>query len=98
GLPTVAQARKDLKSQTGINRDVQKVNKQTVAGQPAILAEYKYKAANSPLQVVRRYIFARGKKRALIEYGAVQKLANKKPLPKKIDKSANSFRWIGSGT
>ena len=98
GLPTIAEEKKELSSQTGINRQVKKVNKQTISGQPAIFAEYKYKAANAPKQVVRRYVFARGTKRVLIEYGAVEKLANKKPLLQKIDHSVRSFRFTGSGT
>jgi hypothetical protein len=98
GLPTVAEEKKELTSQTGVNRQVKKVVKQTISGQPAIYAEYKYKAANAPTQVVRRYVFARGTKRVLIEYGAVEKLANKKPLLQKIDRSVRSFRFVGSGT
>jgi hypothetical protein len=98
GLPTVSEARKELGAQAGGNRDVKKVNKQVISGQPAIFVQYTYKAANAPLQVVRRYIFARGKKRVLIEYGAVAKLANKKPLLRKIDRSVRSFRFVGSGT
>jgi len=98
GLPTIPEEKKELTSQVGVNRQVKKVNKQTISGQPAIYAEYKYKAANAPKQVVRRYVFARGTKRVLIEYGAVEKLANKKPLLQKIDKSVRSFRFTGSGT
>jgi hypothetical protein len=98
GLPTVPEEKKELASQPGINRQVKTVNKQTISGQPAIFAQYNYKAANAPMQVVRRYVFAKGKKRVLIEYGAVQKLANKKPLLLKIDRSVRSFRFLGSGT
>lgn len=98
GLPTIPEEKKELTSQTGVNRQVKKVVKQTISGQPAIYAEYKYKAANAPKQVVRRYVFARGTKRVLIEYGAVEKLANKKPLLQKIDRSVRSFRFVGSGT
>jgi hypothetical protein len=96
GLPTIAEERKDLVSQTGIFRQVQKVKKDTVAGQPVIFAQYK--TTNAPRQIVKRYIFARGRKRALIELGVVEKLANKKPLQKKFDRSINSFRWLNSGT
>jgi hypothetical protein len=95
GLPTIPEEKKELTSQTGINRQVKKVVKQEISGQAAIFAEYKYKAPNSPLQVVRRYVFARGTKRVLIEFGAVEKLANKKPLLQKIDRSVRSFRFVG---
>jgi len=98
GLPTVSEQKKELSSQAGGSRVVKKVQKQTITGQPAIFAQFTYKAANAPLQVVRRYVFARGDKRVLIEYGAVSKLANKKPLLQKIDKSVRSFRFVGSGT
>jgi uncharacterized protein DUF4333 len=98
GLPTVPEEKKELASQTGINREVKKVSKQMISGQPAIFAEYEYKAANAPKQVVRRYVFARGTKRVLIEFGALEKLANKKPLLQKIDHSVRSFRFTGSGT
>jgi hypothetical protein len=98
GLPTIPEEKKELTSQTGIFREVKKVNKQTISGQPAVFAEYKYKAANSPKQVVRRYVFARGTKRVLIEFGAVAKIANKKPLLEKIDRCVRSFRFVGSGT
>lgn len=98
GLPTIPEEKKELTSQAGVNRKVKTVSKQMISGQPAIFAQYTYKAANAPNQVVRRYVFARGKKRVLIEYGAVEKLANKKPLLQKIDHSVRSFRFLGSGT
>jgi hypothetical protein len=98
GLPTVAEQRRDLVSQTGVFRQVQEVKKDTVAGQPVIFSRFRYKAANSPRQIVKRYIFARGGKRALIELGAYEKLATKKPLIKKFDRTINSFRWLNSGT
>jgi hypothetical protein len=98
GLPTTAEVRKALLSQTGVNRNVKRVSKRSVGGQPVIYAEYLFKAPNVPRQLVRRYVFARGDKRALIELGAFAKLANKKPLLKKFNRAIRSFRWESSGT
>ena len=67
--------------------------------QPVIYAEYEIKLANLPQrQVIKRYVFARGGKRALIELGAHKGLAKMKPLIKKFDRAVRSFRWLSSGT
>jgi Domain of unknown function (DUF4333) len=99
GLPTIAETRKSLRNQLGIAREVKKVRRDTVGNQPVTYAEYEIKLGNLPQkQVIKRYVFARGNKRALIELGVHKKLANKKPLLKKFDRSISSFRWLGSGT
>ena len=99
GLPTVAETRKALHNQLGIARQIKKVRKDTVGDQPVIYAEYEIKLANLPQrQVIKRYVFARGGKRALIELGAHKGLAKMKPLIKKFDRAIRSFRWLSSGT
>lgn len=98
GLPTVAEVRKSLVSQTGVFRKVRKVRKDTVGDQPVVYAEYEFNTANVPRQFIRRYVFARGDKRALIELGAFKSLAKMKPLLKKFDRAIRSFRWLSSGT
>jgi uncharacterized protein DUF4333 len=98
GLPTVADVRKSLRPQPGVFRKAKKVTTDKVGGQPVIFAEYLVKLGNLKRQVIRRYVFARGDKRALIELGAHEKLANKKPLLKKFDRTIRSFRWLSAGT
>jgi hypothetical protein len=94
GLPKVSEMKASLGAQPNVQK-VKVLKRDTVAGQPVIYAEYLFKLGKFQRQVIRRYVFAHGAKRALIEEGAYQKLANKKPLVKKFDRAVNSFRWTG---
>jgi Domain of unknown function (DUF4333) len=98
GLPTVADARKAMQQQQGASR-IREVKRETIGGQPAITARFTHRAPGTRIrQEIKRYIFARGAKRAVIEIGQRPNLLDNKPLQRRLNAIANSFRWLGSGT
>jgi hypothetical protein len=98
GLPTVAELRKNLKTQQGVTK-IESVSETKVNGVPAITATFTYTNPAAPrkrgsVQVIRRYVFSRGGKRIVLELGATKALVNKPALKKKFDRILKSFHFL----
>jgi hypothetical protein len=98
GLPTIAEARKSLRAQQGVS-GIKQVRRETVAGQPAITARFTHRVPGAASRTaIRRYVFARRSKRVTVEIGQPPNLVDNKPLQRRFDRIADSFRWLGSGS
>jgi hypothetical protein len=96
-LPTPSQQRANIKQQPGLEK-VLGVSKETVAGEPALLSEFRFKPQGQDAQVIRRYLLLHKGKLLTIDFGAKADFANKATLKKKFARALKSFRWLNSGT
>jgi uncharacterized protein DUF4333 len=96
-LPALSQTRTNLRQQPGLIK-ILGVSKETVAGEPALLSEFKFRPQGQEAQVIRRHLLLHEGKLLTIDFGSEAVLADKAPLKKKFARALRSFRWLKSGT